>query len=77
MFKKFSYISADRYDLPPRGPYLSGMDMMRVKEKVKFLNDEISRISKKLSKDETNNIVWLKNDILIMKNKINNFYNDM
>ena len=75
--KKFSYISADRHDLPPRGPYLSGMDMMRVKEKVKSLNDEISRISKKLSKDETNNIVWLKNDIIIMKNKINNIYNDM
>ena len=50
---------------------------MRVKEKVKSLDDEISRISKKLSKDETDNIVWLKNDILIMKNKINNIYNDM
>ena len=75
--KKFSYVSPERYDLPPRGPYLSGMDMMRVKDKIKSLNNEISRIFKKLAKDESNNIVWLKNDISIMKNNINRIYNDM
>ena len=75
--KKFSYVLPERHDLPPRGPYLSGMDTMRVKDKIKFLNNEISRIFKKLAKDESNNIVWLKNDISIMKNNINRIYNDM
>ena len=75
--KKFVDILAFRNNLPPRGPYLSGMDMMRVKDKIKSLNDEISRISKKLLKDETISLVWLKNDILIMQNKVNNIYKDI
>ena len=75
--KKFSYVSPERYDLPPRGPYLSGMDTMRVKDKIKSLNNEISRIFKKLAKDESNNVVWLKNDISIMKKNIDRIYNDL
>ena len=75
--KKFVDILVIRNNLPPRGPYLSGMDMMRVKDKIKSLNDEISRISKKLLKDESTNLVWLKNDISIIQNKVNNIYKDM
>ena len=75
--KKFSYILPDQNNLPPRGPYLSGMDMMKIKDKVKSLNKEISIISKKLLKEENKNLVWLRNDITLIQKKINKIYDDL
>jgi len=75
--KKFTDILYVSNNLPPRGPYLSGMDTMRVKNKIKLLEEEISGIAKKLKKYDINQLLWLNNDILIMKNKINDIYKDL
>lgn len=75
--KTFPDILPKSEGLPPRGPYLSGMDMMRIKQKIKFLERDISLILRKIDKENLNQFPWLVNDISFLKSKVNDIHNEI
>ena len=69
--KKFKDVVTKNNNLPPRGPYLSGMDMMNVKTKIEDVNKIVRKIDLRLNQENDISHIWFKNDVTIINNKIN------
>ena len=51
--------------------------MMRIKQKIKFLERDISLILRKIDKENLNQFPWLVNDISLLKSKVYDIHNEI